>query len=73
MLSIKVFRLSFCLFQFNQNIETLCFCIEAKQPKQTSDSVKTSFSSSFFESKDTLLDQLIKRLVRANLHTESKS
>jgi hypothetical protein len=33
MLSIKLFRLVFCLF--NQNIETLCFGIEAKQPNQT--------------------------------------
>jgi hypothetical protein len=30
----KVFRLLFCLFQFNRNTETLCFGIEAKQPKQ---------------------------------------
>ncbi len=35
MLPIKQFRLVFCLFRFNQNIETLCFGIEAKQPKQT--------------------------------------
>jgi hypothetical protein len=35
MLSIKLFRLVFCLFRFNQNIETLCFGIEVKQPKQT--------------------------------------
>ncbi len=34
MLSIKLFRLVFCLFWFNRNIETLCFGIEAKQPKQ---------------------------------------
>jgi hypothetical protein len=33
--SIKLFRLVFCLFRFNRNIETLCFIIEAKQPKQT--------------------------------------
>jgi hypothetical protein len=32
--SIKLFRLVFCLFWFNRNIETLCFGIEAKQPKQ---------------------------------------
>ena len=32
---VKLFRLVFCLFQFNQNIDTLCFGIEAKQPKQT--------------------------------------
>ncbi len=35
MLSIKPFRLVFCLFRFNRNIETLCFGIEVKQPKQT--------------------------------------
>jgi hypothetical protein len=37
MLSIKLFRLAFCLFRFNRNIETLCFGIEPKQhkPKQT--------------------------------------
>jgi hypothetical protein len=35
MLSIKLFWLVFCLFLFNQNIETLCFGLEAKQPKQT--------------------------------------
>ncbi len=35
MLSIKLFRLVFCLFRFNRNIETLCFGIDAKQPKQT--------------------------------------
>ncbi len=33
MLSIKLFRLVFCLFRFNRNIETLYFGIEAKQPK----------------------------------------
>jgi len=35
MLSIKLFRLVFCLFRFNRNLETLCFGVEAKQPKQT--------------------------------------
>ncbi len=35
MLSIKLFRLVFCMFQFTQNIKTLCFGIEAKQPEQT--------------------------------------
>ncbi len=35
MLSIKLFRFVFCVFRFNQNIETLCFGLEAKQPKQT--------------------------------------
>ena len=35
MLPIKLFRLVFCLFRFNRNIETLCFGTEAKQPKQT--------------------------------------
>ncbi len=33
---IKLIRLVFCLFRrFNRNIETLCFGIEAKQPKQS--------------------------------------
>ncbi len=35
MLPIKLFRFVFCSFRFNRNIETLCFGIEAKQPKQT--------------------------------------
>ncbi len=35
MLSNNLFRLVFCLFGFNRNIETLCFGIEGKQPKQT--------------------------------------
>jgi hypothetical protein len=30
----KLFGWVSCLFQFNRNIETLCFGIEAKQPKQ---------------------------------------
>jgi hypothetical protein len=62
MLSIKLFRLVSCLFRFNRNIETLCFGMEAKQPKQTfvSDSAETSFGSSFgcFESKLVLKDTL---------------
>ncbi len=61
-LFIKLFGLVFCLFRFNRNIETLCFGIEAKQPKQTfcSDSAESSGGSIFgcFESnvvsKDTL-------------------
>ncbi len=35
MLFNKLLRFIFCLFRFNRNIETLCFSIEAKQPKQT--------------------------------------
>jgi hypothetical protein len=35
MLSIQLFLLVFWFFRFNRNIETLCFGIEAKQPKQT--------------------------------------
>jgi hypothetical protein len=35
MLYIKLFRLVFCLFRLNRNIEILCFGIEVKQPKQT--------------------------------------
>jgi hypothetical protein len=34
-LSFKLFGWVFCLFRFNGNIETLCFGMEAKQPKQT--------------------------------------
>jgi hypothetical protein len=34
-LSIKLFRLVFSLFWFNRNIETCCFGMDAKQPKQT--------------------------------------
>ncbi len=34
MLSIKLFRLLFCLFRFNRNTETLCFGIEPKQSKK---------------------------------------
>jgi hypothetical protein len=30
-----LFRLVYCLFRFNRSMETLCFGIEAKQPKQT--------------------------------------
>ncbi len=35
MLSIKLLLLVICLYRFNPNIETLCFGIEAKQPKPT--------------------------------------
>ncbi len=63
MLPIKLFRLVFCLFRFNRNIETPVFGIEAKQPKQhfVSDSAETSFGSSFgcFESKLVLKDTLL--------------
>jgi hypothetical protein len=63
MLPIKLFRLVFCLFRFNRNIETLFFGIAAKQTKQTFvlESAETSFGFIFvfFEtklvSKDTLL------------------
>jgi hypothetical protein len=50
MLSITLFWLLFCLFQFNRNTETLCFGIELKQPKPkrfVSESAKASFGSSF--------------------------
>jgi len=58
MLPITLFRLVFCLFWFNRNIETLCFGIEAK--RFISDSAETSFGSHFscfvlkLVSKDTL-------------------
>ncbi len=32
---LNMFGWVFCLFRFNRNIETLCFGIEAKQPKLT--------------------------------------
>ncbi len=35
MLSIKLFRLVFCLFRFNRNIKTFSFSIEPKQLKKT--------------------------------------
>ncbi len=65
MLPIKLFRLVSCLFRYNRNIETLCFDIEAKQPKQTffvSDNAETSFGSSFgcFESKLVSKDTLVR-------------
>ncbi len=34
-LSFKLFGWVFCFLRFNRNIETLCFCIEVKQPKHT--------------------------------------
>jgi hypothetical protein len=34
-LSFKLFGWVLCLFRFSRNIKTLCFDIEAKQPKQT--------------------------------------
>jgi hypothetical protein len=60
MLTIKLFWLVFCLYRLNRNIETFCFGIEAKQPKQTNDSAETSFGSSFscFESKVVSKDTL---------------
>ncbi len=48
---IELFGLVFCLFWFNRNIETFCFGIEAKQPKQTS----FGCFESKLVSKDTLL------------------
>jgi hypothetical protein len=58
MLPIKLFRLVFCLFGFNRNIETLCFDIEEKQQNKcfVSDSAETSYGcfESKLVSKDTL-------------------
>jgi hypothetical protein len=55
MLPIKLFRLVFCLFRFNRNIETLCFC-KKRNKRFVSDSAETSLGC--FElklvSKDTL-------------------
>jgi hypothetical protein len=60
MLHIKLFRLIYCLFRFNRNMENLCFGVEAKQPKQTfvSNSAETSFGC--FESKLVSKDTLTK-------------
>ncbi len=71
MLPIKLFRLVFCLFRFNRNIETLCFGIEADNwnKRFVSDSAETSFGSSFgcfklkLVSKDTLVRSLQGSLV----------
>jgi hypothetical protein len=62
MLPNKLFWLVFCLFRFNQNIETLCF--NRSETTKTnilfSDNADTSFSASFscfklkLLSKDTL-------------------
>ena len=55
MLPIKLFRLVFCLFWFNRNIETLCFGKKRnnRNKRFVSDSAETSFGSSLgcFESK----------------------
>ncbi len=59
MLSIKLFRLVFCLFRFNLSIETLCFEIEAKQPKQTvSKQTKTNRNNPEFSEKNTKICSL---------------
>jgi hypothetical protein len=49
MLHIKLFRLVYCLFRFNRNIENLCFGIEAKKRNKrfVLDNAETSFGSSF--------------------------
>jgi hypothetical protein len=53
--NIKLFGLLFCLFRFQRNTETLCFCIEANNQNKgfVSDSTETSFGTSFgcFDSK----------------------
>ena len=62
MLPIKLFRLVFCLFRFNRNIETLFFGIQRnnRNKRFVSDSAETSFGSSFgcFESKLVSKDTL---------------
>ncbi len=65
---IELFRLVFCLFRFNRNIETLCFGIEAKQ-RFVSDSAETSFGCSFgcFESKLVSKDTLLLTLSHSRL------
>ncbi len=63
MLSIKQFRLVFCLFRFNQNIITRCFGIEPKQPTQTvSKQTKTNRNNPKFCEKNTKICSLSHRL-----------
>ncbi len=68
MLSIKLFRLLFCLFRFNRNTKTLCFSLEGQKRNNRNkhfvlDSAKTSFGSSFgcFESKLVSKDILFQK------------
>ncbi len=65
MLSIKLFRLVFCLFWFNRNIETLCYGIEAKQPKQTisKQSKKNGKTLNFLKKYQNMLHIKLFRLV----------
>jgi hypothetical protein len=60
MLHIKLFRLLFCLFRLNRNIEKSLFWYrsETRNKSFVSDSAKTSFGSSFgcFELKLVLKD-----------------
>ncbi len=77
MLSIKLFWLVFCLFRFNRNIESLCFCIEPKQPKQTVlKQTKTNRNNCKFSEKKTKICPLSHCLVallffRFNRNTEN--
>jgi hypothetical protein len=78
MLSIKLFWLVFCLFQFSRNIKTLCFGIEWKQPKQTvSKQTKTNRNNPKFSEKNTKMCSLsncfrfLFCLFRFNGNTES--
>ncbi len=52
-LSFKLFGWVFCLLRFNPNIETLCFGIEAKQPKQTVSKQKEKKNKKTKKSKKT--------------------
>jgi hypothetical protein len=65
MLSIKMFWLVFCLFRFNRNIETLCFGIEVKQPKQTisKQTEKTGKPLNFLKKYQNMLHIKLFRLV----------
>jgi hypothetical protein len=52
MLFINLSQFVLCLFLFDQNIEALCFGIEAKQPKQTvSKQTKTNRKNPEFSEK----------------------
>ncbi len=47
MLSIKLFRLVFCFFRFNWNIETLCFGIELFRKKQKQTETTLNFLKNY--------------------------
>ena len=77
MLPIKLFRLVFCLFRFNLNIETLCFGIEVKQPnklfrnKQKQTGKTQNFLKKYQNKLLIILFRLLFCLFRFNGNTET--